>query len=169
MQKVMIVGCSGAGKSTLANRLGEITGIPVIHLDALFWKPGWVATPRDEWSQVVKNLVKADKWILDGNYGRTLDIRISEADTIIFLDVARSAALFRVMKRRFQYRHRTRPDMADGCQEKIDLQFIKWIWNYRRRKRPAIIAKLDNVRSTKRVITLRTRQDIEEFVGKVAR
>ena len=85
MRKIIIIGSGGSGKSTLARKLGEMTRIPVFHLDALYWKPGWVPTPREEWNARVKALVNQDQWIIDGNYGGTLNIRMTEADTIIFL------------------------------------------------------------------------------------
>ena len=85
MERVAIVGPGGAGKSTFARSLGELTGLPVLHLDRFFWKPGWVETPRDEWRQRQSELAAADRWIADGNYGGTFDERFARADTVIIV------------------------------------------------------------------------------------
>ena len=81
MDRVAVVGPVGAGKSTFAAALGERTGLPVVHLDRHFWHPGWVETPRDEWRRRQAELFAGDRWIADGNYGRTFDERFSRADT----------------------------------------------------------------------------------------
>lgn len=130
MKKIAIIGCSGSGKSTLSIKLNEILEIPVYHLDTLNWKPNWVATPRDEWDKLQKELVKEETWIIDGNYNRTLEIRIKEADTIIMLDMPRILCIYRVIKRFFMYRNSSRPDMNEGCREKLDFPFLKWVWSY---------------------------------------
>lgn len=71
MRRVLVIGCGGAGKSTLARQLGEATGLPVIHLDAHYWRPGWVETPKETWRAAVDELIAADAWIMDGNYSGT--------------------------------------------------------------------------------------------------
>ncbi|WP_337956063.1 hypothetical protein [Alicyclobacillus herbarius] len=128
MKRIAIIGSPGAGKSTFACRLGDITGIEVFHLDRLFWHPGWVEMPRPEWMELQRKLVQRPSWIIDGNYGSTMDIRIQAADTVIFLDVPRRVCLWRVMKRVIRYHGQTRPDMGAHCPEKIDLEFFRYIW-----------------------------------------
>lgn len=93
MERVAIIGPGGAGKSTLARQLGAITGVPVIHLDREHWKPGWVETPAAEWEERVRELAAAERWIIDGNYGGTLDVRLDRADTVVFLDFGRFRCL----------------------------------------------------------------------------
>ena len=80
-QRILIIGSGGAGKSTLARRLGELTGIPVIHLDAHYWLPGWVVTPKEEWAGKVDALLQGDRWIMDGNFGSTLKQRLVTAQS----------------------------------------------------------------------------------------
>src|ERR1051326_8693301 len=94
---------SDSGKSVLATRIAAQTGLPLIHLDALFWKPGWVETPRDEWRRTVEELVEGDAWVMDGNYGGTLDLRLAACDTVLFLDFPPIVCLCRVLKRRVQF------------------------------------------------------------------
>lgn len=107
MNKVVLIGSGGSGKSTLARQLGEKLKIEVFHLDALFWQPNWVGVPKNEQLQVQAALVKKETWIIDGNYGATMDIRLNAADTIIFLDISRWICMFRVFKRIVKYRNQT--------------------------------------------------------------
>ncbi|HEX7103411.1 MAG TPA: hypothetical protein VF201_12270, partial [Nitrolancea sp.] len=122
-QRIQILGNSGGGKSTLARQLGAALDLPVIHLDRIFWNPGWVETPHDEFDAKVLELAQADRWVIDGNYSRTLPERIERADLIIWIDVSRVHALWRVAKRAVTQHGRTRPDMGDDCPEHIDLGF----------------------------------------------
>ncbi len=165
VKRVMIIGSGGAGKSTLARTLGVRLGIPVVHLDAHFWKPGWVPTRRDEWLEIQKDLMHAQTWIMDGNYGGTMDARLALADTVIFLDLPRVLCLTRALKRRVQYRGRSRPDIAPGCPEKMDPQFLRWIWDFPRTKRPGILKKLEAARAMgAQVIHLRSPRDVNRFL-----
>lgn len=154
MKRIMIIGCGGAGKSTLARELGAKLGLPVHPLDRLFWRSGWVPTPRDEWAQIQTQLCAAPAWIIEGNYGGTMDIRLAACDTVIFLDYPRRICLWRAIKRFLTYRGRVRPDMTDGCQERLNWDFLRWIWRYRRHYRPEFVAKLDRLGADKTVIRL---------------
>ena len=164
MKRVLVIGSGGAGKSTLANRLSRILKIEVTHLDALYWQPGWVETPKAEWRETVEQLIAGDSWILDGNYSGTLDIRIPAADTVIFLDLSPWVCLWRVLKRIAIYRNQKRPDMAEGCNEKFDLKFIAWIWNYQKRTKPKIVEMLTRFTDNRNVIQLRSPHEVERFL-----
>lgn len=165
MKKILIIGSCGAGKSTFAVRLSERLGLPVIHLDKFYWNPGWVKTPEPEWHERVAELIRRDSWIIDGNYSGTLDVRLAACDTVIFLDVVRAVCLWRVLKRVATYRKGSRPDMAEGCREKIDLEFVRWVWGYPTRTRPKILKRLEESARDKRVVVLRTRDEIENFLA----
>lgn len=169
MKKIVVIGSGGSGKSTLARQLGEITKLPVYHLDALFWKPGWTPMARDEWEQLQRELVRKSEWIIDGNYGSTLDIRMEAADTIIFFDLSRWVTTYRVLKRRVMYHGKTRPDLTEGCPEQLDFEFIKWVWNFSREKRPAILEKLEKYSGSKRVLILRKKSDAELLLQQFAK
>ncbi|GLO64496.1 hypothetical protein MACH08_02800 [Oceanobacillus kimchii] len=123
MKKITLIGSGGSGKSTLARQLGRELNIEVYHLDALFWKPNWVGVLKDEQRKIQEELVERESWIIDGNYGGTMEIRLHAADTIIFLHISRYICLFRAIKRSIKYRNRTRPDMGEGCNEKLDIEF----------------------------------------------
>lgn len=167
MEKIAIIGSSGAGKSTLARKVGELTGIPVHHLDVLHWKPNWELVPKEDQILIQKDLVKKPQWIIDGNYGGTLDIRLAAADTIIFLDFDRTLCLYRVMKRAFQYRNKRRPDMREGNKERIDVAFYRWIWRFPKDQRPKIVDLLDRLSSEKEVVWLHTPKEVEGFINRI--
>lgn len=143
MEKVIIIGCGGAGKSTLALKLGKVLNLKVYHLDAMYWKSGWEMTAKDEWKKIIQQVIEEDSWIMDGNYGSTMDMRAQAADTIIFLNYSTPRSLYGIFKRRIMYHGRTRPDMNVGCPERLDWDFIKWVAQYKRENAPDIIAKLE--------------------------
>ena len=163
MNKILVIGSGGAGKSTFAKRLGAVLKLEVIHLDALYWSSGWVEMPKDEWRVVVAELLRRDSWIMDGNYGGTLDLRLGACDAVIFVDLPRLVCLLRVLKRRALYRKKSRPDMANGCDEKLNWEFLKWVWNYPSKKKPDVLEKLKRYSQTKSVIILRSDSEIESF------
>lgn len=164
MRKVIVIGSGGAGKSTFSQRLGEITGLPVVHLDAAFWRPGWVEPTDAEWDREVADLVSKEAWILDGNYGRTLEMRLQACDTAIFLDMPPFLCTWRVIKRWLQYRGRTRPDMGTDCPERLNLEFVRWVWSYRKRSRPRVFERLEAHGKGKRIIILRSPREVEQFL-----
>lgn len=159
----MIIGSGGAGKSTLARALGEKLNIRVIHLDVLLWKPNWNQVTRNEQIKIQEQIVQNKEWIIDGNYGGTMDIRFQEADTIIFLDIPRIICIYRAIKRAIQYRNKSRPDMVEGNKERLDINFYKWIWNYPKDKRPEIIKKLNEVKNEKKIIHLKSIKETQNY------
>jgi len=169
VKRIAIVGSSGAGKSTLARQLGTLLTLPVIHLDTLFWQPGWIETPRDEWNTLQKKLVEEETWIMDGNYRSSLDIRFAAADTIIFLDFPMLLCLYRALKRRFQYAGKSRPDMNEGCPERIDWGHLKWIWNYPGDGRVSSIQKIQNYSNGRKIIVLRGPKQVKQFLQEVSK
>src|SRR6185436_19970027 len=164
MKRVLVIGPGGSGKSTFARRLGQILGIEVKHLDKFYWRAGWTKPSNEEWLKTVDALTSGDSWIIDGNFGGTLAQRVARCDTIIFLDMPRLLCLWRVTRRRMLYRNRSRPDMSEGCNEKLDLDFIDWVWNYSKRSRPRVIKLLNESSETKKVVWLRSRADAENFL-----
>ena len=171
MERVAIIGPGGAGKSTLARALGGLTGLPVVHLDREHWLPGWVEPPRDEWGERVEELAAGERWIIDGNYGRTMEPRLARADTVVYLDFARRTCIWRVLKRRFEYRDRgrSRPDMADGCEETIDWKFLTWLWTYPARRRANTLGLLAEAhRRGTRVVILRDSAQVDSFLRTTA-
>jgi adenylate kinase family enzyme len=167
MERIAIVGPGGSGKSTLAIRLGEITGLPVVHLDVEYWGPGWTPMDPVEWSRTVDRLAAGERWIIDGDFIDTLPARLARADLVVFLDFPRWRCLWRVIRRRAVYRPGTRPDMAPGCDETLDLGFVRWIWRYRRHTRPRVLALLEGAGTGTSVEVLSTPAAVSRFIARV--
>lgn len=169
MRNVLVIGSSGAGKSTFARQLGERLGIEAIHLDAAFWKPGWVESNDEEFREKVAALVARDRWVMDGNYSHTLDLRLPKTDTIIYLDIPRHICVWRVAKRVVRTYGRSRPDLGEGCPERLDPAFLKWVWDYPKEREAKNQAILDEQRAEKQVIVLRNSSEIQGFLANIER
>src|SRR5436853_202107 len=111
MQRVLVIGISGAGKSTLSRALAARTGLPLIHLDKEFWQPGWVITPKQQWRERVASLAARERWIMDGNFDASLDLRLPRADTLIWFDYLTLRCLWRALKRVAGSFGHVRPDL----------------------------------------------------------
>jgi len=126
--RILIQGSSGAGKSTFARTLSQLLEIPVIHMDQHFWQEGWTRPDPKEWYEKQLSFYKQEKWIIEGGaYKKTLPQRAKASDLVIYLDFNRFFCFYRCIKRYFQYRGKTRPDLAEGCNEQVDYAFAKWI------------------------------------------
>jgi len=167
-KKILVIGSPGSGKSTLTKQLSEISGIPAIHLDSLYWHQGWVETPRPLWTKIVQEKTAGDSWIMDGNFSSTFDIRLPHADIIVFLDLPRWLCLARIVKRVITSYGKVRSDMGRGCPEKWDNEFVQYVWNFNRNERPKNITKLREYQKGKTIITLRTSKEIRCFLGNFA-
>ncbi len=161
-RRILVVGSSGAGKTTVALRLARLLDLPVVHLDAEYWRPGWLPTPPQEWSRRVDVLSAGDMWIMDGNYGGTLGQRLRRAQAVVFLDLPRLTCLRRVVARSIRYRGRPGPGLPPGCPERLDLGFLRWVWNYGRRSRGNVIRLL--AASGLPVVHLRTRREVDRWL-----
>src|SRR3954469_10285219 len=166
MKKILVIGSGGAGKSTFAARLGEILGIEVVHLDSRYWRPGWVEPPKHEWAATVDDLLGGDAWIMDGNYSGTLERRLAACDAVVVLDMSPVTCVWRVTRRAMRYWGTTRPDMAEGCPEQLTLEFLLWVWNYRRRSLPKVVRRLGERGGDTKVIWLRSRAEGERFLAR---
>ena len=163
MERIIIIGCGGAGKSTLARKLGEVLNLPVVHLDKLFWKPNWVEKSNEEFDALLAQELAKDRWIMDGNFNRTMPERMKRCDTIIYLDFSRFACLMGVLKRIITTYGKVRPDMGEGCPERIDLDFLKWVWNFNKNKRESYY-KLLNEAENVETIVLKNRRAVKLFL-----
>lgn len=164
MKRILILGPSGSGKTTLAEKIGHILQIPVIHLDQHYWTAGWIETPKNEWHQKVRNLIFGDSWVMDGNYTSTLVMRSKAADTMIFIRSPRRLSYLRAFQRIFRNYGRNRPDLPEGCPERIDIEFLKYIWNYPRAKGPQILNFLERLQTEKKIYILSNRHEVERFL-----
>jgi adenylate kinase family enzyme len=169
VQRIAVIGPVGAGKSSLAAELGRRLGVRVLHLDTLFWKPGWVPTPLDEWEAVQRRELAAPAWIADAQYDDILPAWVEEADTVVFLDVSPLVCLWRVGRRRLNRGGSeatpagTEPGAIHGALGK----FIRNQWRYRTRVRRELLAELARERAGRRVVVVRRSGDADEFLRSV--
>lgn len=168
MKRIMVIGSGGAGKSTFSRALGELLGLPVLHLDKYFWQPGWVQMPKEDWVKCHQDLVDKESWIIDGHYSGSMDLRLNRADTVIYLDYPSYLTVYRVLKRRLMYHGKTRPDMNEACPEQIDFEFVRWVMSFRRKKRPAILEKLSAYPNVNVIVFTKPKQ-AEAYLSKTRR
>lgn len=164
MKRIAVVGSGGAGKSALTTKLSDILNIPVYHLDVYFWKPNWQMIDSLSWNDINDKLINGEYWIIDGNFKSTMAKRLKSADTIIFLDIGRITCLLNAWKRYFKYRNKRRPDLAEGCYEKIDFEYYKWIWDYKNRSRHYTLDCIENSGERKNIFILKSKKEINRFV-----
>lgn len=166
MRRIMIFGGSGSGKSTLAQQIGAVLGLPVVHIDRIYWLPGWEMRAPEDVIKMIRAEIAAPEWIFEGNHSKTLDERAALADLIIYLDMPLRLRLWRFTKRWWTYRGQTRPDMTEGCNERWDPVFVRdFIWRHRRDKRPQALAHLDRWRSEgRRVVHLQSPRAVRLFL-----
>ncbi|HEY3888197.1 MAG TPA: hypothetical protein VGL73_06455 [Caulobacteraceae bacterium] len=171
MRRIVIFGNAGSGKSTLARRLGERLRLPVIHLDVLFWEPGWTKPDNDAFRARVSAAIAGDGWVSDGNYiTRTFDLRLPRADQIIWLDTSRLTCLRRVIVR--SALARPRADLPYGCEEglfdKTLPEFLADTWSFDRIRRPRMEAARQAIAPDVPVVHLSGERQIEAFLASVA-
>ena len=152
MKRAVIIGPGASGKSTLALQLGEITGLRVIELDKLFWQPGLVATPQDQWVELQQKLVSETEWIMDGDFGPydAIELRLRAADTIIFLDFSLVRCAWRAVRR---------------SRERLD--FWLWLLRYRRQSRPLLTKAISHDASNATVHILPNPEAVRRFLADV--
>jgi adenylate kinase family enzyme len=153
VRRVVIMGRGAAGKSVLAARLGKLTGVPVIELDQHFWRPGPIATPREEWAAAQRRLAGRESWIMDGDLGPydVPGVRLAAADTVIFLDFSLPRCAWRAIRRS--------PERTD---------FWRWLFSYRRRSRPAVLRAIAAYAGSAEVHVLRDPRAVSRLLLQVA-
>lgn len=164
MERVIIIGCGGSGKSTLARKLGEKTGLPVVHLDQIWWAPGnWQHLEKAEFDERLKAEMEKPKWILDGNFNRTIEPRLERCDTVIYLDMNRFICLKNWIGRVVKNWGHARQDMTQGCNEWFDPEMARWIWNFNKNNRKRYYELLNGLEG-KQVYILKKRRAVNAFL-----
>jgi adenylate kinase family enzyme len=168
MRRIAVIGRMAAGKSTFSASLSTLLGIEVHHLDRFHWQIDGKKMPRVQFDAAQAKMLEQPSWIIDGHHASMLDARLEHADTIIFLDLPTITCLWGGIRRYFQYRGRSRPDMVDGNVERLTWGFFKRTLRYRRNRRPFFLKKLEALRGTKNIITLESRSEVRAFLQSIA-
>ena len=169
MDRIIIIGSPGSGKSTLAKNLGSALNLPVVHLDKLYWRSGWHEISHDEFDRLLDVELKKEHYIIDGNYSRTISRRLQSCDTIIYLDYPRHTCMQGVIVRIIKNHGKTRDDMGEGCPERFDFEFLRYVWNYNKSNREKNYKLLESCpdRSLKKIIILKSRKDCATFLKNI--
>lgn len=160
--RISIVGGSGSGKSTLADILSKELNIPAIHLDAINFNPNWDEIDKCKRDKIILEKSDGDKWIIDGNYNKTLKARFNKADLIIWLDYSTFSQLKGVIKRYIKTYNKERPEIP-GCKERLDFTFIKYVFSYNKKKRPIILDYLNDIPKDK-ILTFKKQKDLNRWL-----
>jgi adenylate kinase family enzyme len=168
MKKVLVLGCCGAGKSTFSKKLQSILKLELIHLDQYYHKPNWEEPEKAEWERIIYTLVQKPFWIMDGNFSGTLDVRIKNADTIIYLDYPTLKCFWRVIIRIFKSHGAVRSDMANGCKEQFDLEFLHFVLTFNNKRRKEIIQKVNLVKDEKKALVFKTDKQADKFLSQIS-
>ena len=164
MERILIIGCPGAGKTTLARQLGAKLDLPVVHLDSIFWSPGnWEHLDQKDFDIALLAELERSKWIIEGNYDRTLPLRLQYCDTVIWLDFSRYACMGGWVKRMITNWGKVRPDMASGCVERYEQEFAEFIWNFRKDNRAKYYRLLNEVENVDTIL-LKNRRMVKNFL-----
>ena len=165
MKKVIVIGCPGSGKSVFSRALHDVTDLPLYHLDSIYWREDRTFISREELIEKINEIGATDSWIIDGNYGATMELRMSLCDTIIFLDYPTEVCLEGVMSRR----GKARPDMPwIEPADEIDEEFIDSVKNYNTINRPVVLERISKY-SDRNVIVFNSRAEADSFLESLKR
>ena len=160
MKRVIVIGCPGSGKSTFARRLHERTGLPLIHLDSLYWRADKTHLTHEEFDSALAEAMRGDSWIIDGNYGRTMETRLRACDTVFFMDMDEEVCLSGIRERV----GKPHPDLP-WTEETLDPEFEGWVRAYRAEQRPKVLSLLEGC-PEKEIHIFRARQALEDWLNK---
>ncbi|MEW6644265.1 MAG: DNA topology modulation protein [Pseudomonadota bacterium] len=167
MRRALVLGSSGSGKSTFARQLSQATGLPMISIDALYWQPGWQPSEPAAFEQRMIDAAERPMWIMDGNFlnhGAGV-LRRAQADTIFWFDLPRWVCMSGIVSRVIRSYGQVRPEMAADCPERIDLEFFRYVWTYRSRQRPKLLAFFEGLRPDQTFVRFASRGEANRYLA----
>lgn len=165
--RVAVIGCGGSGKTVFAKEFGRALGLPTVHLDAHHYGDDWQPYPPERFATSQREMVAADRWVIDGNYSGTLPIRLARADLVVFLDLPAVTCLWGIIRRRWRYRGGQHP--GAGVYDRITLSFIRYIVGYRRTMRPRVLSLVREHAAPSRLVTVRSRHETRVLLRQLSR
>ena len=159
MKKVIVIGCPGSGKSTFARALHDKTGIPLYHLDMMYWNADKTTVEKREFLELLSSVLEKDEWIIDGNYGSTMELRMTACDMVIFLDYPLDVCLDGIRERR----GKPRSDMP-WIETEEDEEFIEFIKSYNEQQKPKVLELLEK-HSDKNIVIFKSREQADAFLS----
>jgi adenylate kinase family enzyme len=164
MRRIIVVGCQGSGKTSLALKLGRKLGLPVVHLDVLYWRPSWKGSDKASFRVRVADAIAGEGWVVDGSFsGLAFDLTLARADTLIVIERPRLLCLWRIARRSAFDRDGKRPDLPEGCPEQFDWNLMREAWRYNSYRRPHIEAERLKYGAEVPVVRLSSDREIEDF------
>jgi len=164
--RVLVIGCSGGGKSTLSTDLCRRFDLPYISMDRdIFWLPGWNRRPKAEERVLMAGFVTKRRWLIDGNAPSSFDLRLPRTDLVLWVRMPRALCLWGAISRWLRWRGRIRPEMAPGCPERIDGEFLRYIWTFEKKMTPRIVAGLAEHGPDVPACQLRSRREMKQFLA----
>jgi len=160
--RISIIGGAGTGKTTLSNILSEKYNIPATHIDGIHHLKNWKVRDKAERDKIILDIVEKEKWIIDGTYKDTLKQRLENSDLIIWLDYSTFAQIKGILKRFFKHPGQEKPEIP-GCNERLNLEFLKYVINYRKKKRHFVVNTIENIDKSK-VITFTKQKDLNKWL-----
>ncbi|WP_250941089.1 AAA family ATPase [Allorhizobium sonneratiae] len=169
-RRIMVAGCSGSGKSTLSQALCSRLDLTYISMDRdVFWMPGWQLRPREEATQRIAAYAARERWIIDGNSPRTMGLRLARADLVIWMRPPRHVSVYGILSRWLKHRGTVRPEMAEGCPEKIDWDFFKYVWNFEKNEVPQFLEQFEKARDDLPIIVVTSRKQSVDLLSELAK
>jgi len=166
VNRVAIVGCGGSGKSYVARELSRLLDLPITHMDAVYFDDQWNPLPMERFEAVQREFVAAPRWVIDGNYNSTVQVRLQAADSVVFMDLPTRVCLWGILSR--QLRHGRGHNDQTGVYNRITGDVLRYVLGYRRKMRPRVLAKIDQHASGARVIMLTSRRQTRHFLRQLA-
>jgi adenylate kinase family enzyme len=163
MDRIAIIGCGGSGKTHLANQLAAHLNLPLTHLDSVYYDADWNPLPAEDFAALQKKLVAEPRWLIEGNYASSMPIRLTRADTVIFLDLPALTCLAGILQRRWRYRGGQHT--KDGVYDRITWNFVRYVWGYRKTMRPKVRRLVDEHGSNATLVTLTSRRQAARFLA----